>query len=70
MEPGDAGTERWADDGADAAAEDQTKRRPITDPVAKSEEGAAIEGSPADEFLTADGAVSARNDDPDQPAGD
>jgi hypothetical protein len=67
-EPGDAGTEPWAD--ADAGAEDPTKRRPAADPVAPSEEGAASEGSPADQFLTDDDAVSARNEDPDHPAGD
>jgi hypothetical protein len=69
-EPGDAGTEPWADDGKDAATANPTKRRPIADPVASSDEGVAIEGSPADEFLTEDDAVSARNEDPDQPAGD
>ena len=37
-EPGDAGTEPWAVDGADAATEDPTKRRPIADPVTPSEE--------------------------------
>jgi hypothetical protein len=62
-EPGDAGTEPWAD--AYAQAEDPTKRRPAPDPVAPSEEGAASEGSPADQFLTDDDAVSARNEDPD-----
>jgi hypothetical protein len=68
-EPGDAGTEPWADDRADSEAGDRTKRRPLADPVAQSEEGAAIEGSPADEFMTGD-AVSAQKEDPDQPAGD
>ena len=69
-EPGDAGTEPWADDRADAATGDPTRRRPIADPVAPSDEGAAIEGSPADQFLTEDDAVSARNEDPGQLAGD
>lgn len=71
-EPGDAGTEPWADAdaGANAQADDPTKRRPAADPVAPSEEGAASEGSPADQFLTDDDAVSARNEDPDHPAGD
>jgi hypothetical protein len=69
-EPGDAGTEPWADDGGTAAAGDPTKRRPAEDSVAPSEEGAAIEGSPADQFLTDDQAVSARNEDADQQAGD
>ena len=69
-EPGDAGTEPWADDGAVDATGDPTKRPPITNPVAPSEEDAAIEGSPADHFLTDDEAISARNEDFDQPAGD
>jgi hypothetical protein len=69
-EPGDAGTEPWADDGTDAAIGDPTKGRRIADPVAPSEEDAAIEGSPADHFLTDDDAVGARNEDPNQPAGD
>jgi len=69
-EPGDAGTEPWADEGADAQADDPTKRRPVADPVAPAEGGAAIEGSPADQFLADDDAVGARNEDPDQPAGD
>jgi hypothetical protein len=63
-EPGDAGTEPWAEDDADAANANATKRRPTADPVAPSEEGAAIEGSPADQFLTEDDAVSDRNEDP------
>jgi hypothetical protein len=63
-EPGDAGTEPWADDAADAATADPTKRRPVADPVAPSDQGAASEGSPADQFLTEDDPVSARNEDP------
>ncbi|MGZ6271738.1 MAG: hypothetical protein ACXWPJ_06695 [Candidatus Limnocylindrales bacterium] len=63
-EPGDAGTEPWADGGPDATTGDPTKPRRVADPVAPSEKGAAIEGSPADEFLTHDDAVGARSDDP------
>jgi hypothetical protein len=58
-EAGDAGTEPWADDVGDAATADPKKRRPIADPVARSDEGAAIEGSPADQFLTEDDVVRA-----------
>jgi hypothetical protein len=68
-EPGDAGTEPWADDPADSEAADRSKRRPAAGPVVPSEEGAATEGSPADQFLTED-VVTARNEDPDQPVGD
>jgi hypothetical protein len=66
-EPGDAGTEPWADDPADSKAGDPPKRRSVADPVAPSVQGAAIDGSPADEFLTEEDAVSARNEDADQP---
>jgi hypothetical protein len=69
-EPGDAGTEPWADDRANAEAGDPMKRRPVADPVALSAEGATIKGSPADQFLTEDDAVSAWNEDPDPPASD
>ncbi len=65
-EPGDAGTEPWADDRADSKAGDRTKRGPLADPAAPSEERDAIDGSPADQFLTDDDAVSARKEDPDQ----
>jgi hypothetical protein len=65
-EPGDAGTEPWAD----APTADPSKRPPIADPVAPSDEGAAIEGSPADQFVTEDDAISARNEDPGQLADD
>jgi hypothetical protein len=41
----------------------------IAEPAVPSEEGAVTEGSPADQFLTED-VVTARNEDPDQPAGD
>lgn len=64
-EPGDAGTESWADDGTDAATGDPTKPRRVADPVAPSEEVAAIEGSPADQFLTDHDAVGARSEDSD-----
>jgi hypothetical protein len=69
-EPGDAGAESWADDGGDPPTGNPRKGRPGADPVDPSEEDAAIEGSPADHFLTDDDAVGARNEDPDQPAGD
>ena len=67
-EPGDAGTEPWADDRVDPEAEDGPKPRPLTDPLAPSEDDAAIEGSPADQFLTDEDAVSARNEDSNAPA--
>jgi hypothetical protein len=69
MEPGDAGTEPWADDPADSDAGNPAKRGTLADPVAQPVEGAAIEGSPADTFLTGD-AVDAMNEDADDLAGD
>jgi hypothetical protein len=68
-EPGDAGTEPWANEPSDSQAEDQTKRGPLVDPAAAAED-AAIDGSPADQFLTEEDAVSAPTEDPDKPAGD
>lgn len=64
-EPGDAGTEPWADGGTDAANGDPTKPRHVADPVEPSEDGAAVEGSPADQFLNDDDAVGARSEDSD-----
>jgi hypothetical protein len=68
-EPGDAGTEPWADDRPDAKAGEGRTRRPSAGPAAPAEEGGAIDGSPADHFLT-DDVVSAENEDPDRAAGD
>lgn len=66
-EPGDTGTEPWADDQADSETGDRTKPGPPVDPVASSEGAVAIDGSPADQFMTED-AVRARNEDPEEPA--
>jgi hypothetical protein len=60
-QPGDAGTEPWADDPA-AEAGDRSKPAPDTKPAAPSVEDQAVEGSPADQFLTDENAVSARNE--------
>lgn len=66
-EPGDAGTEPWADDEDNDKDADPTTTRSTTDQVAAPEDGGAVKGSPADQFLTED-AVSALNEDPNQPA--
>jgi hypothetical protein len=68
-EPGDAGTEPWADEAPDPEAGDSAKHGPLAEAPASTGEGGAIEGSPADEFLTED-LITARNIDLDQPAGD
>jgi hypothetical protein len=69
-EPGDAGTEPWADDRANAEADDRTKDRSAADRASPAPTDAAIEGSPADEFLTNEDAISARDKDADPPTGD
>lgn len=63
-EPGDAGTEPWADDRANSGPADQTKPRPVPEADAPPGEGGAVDGSPADQFLTED-AVNARREDSD-----
>ena len=68
-EPGDAGTEHWADEVPEPDAEGSAKHGPLAEAPAPTGKGGAIEGSPADEFLTED-LISARNIDLDQPAGD
>jgi hypothetical protein len=65
---GDVGIESCADDRPDT--EDRAKRRPVADPLAPREEGAPIEGPLADQFLTDEDAVSARNEGPGQQASD
>ena len=71
-EPGDAGTEPWADDPAGSASGDppHRDRDRETKPATPSAEDQAIEGSPADQFLTDDDAISARNEDAAQTAGE
>jgi hypothetical protein len=63
IEPGDAGTVPWADD-TDSEAGDQTKPRTPATPAAPAEQGPAADGSPADEFISDDDVVKARNEDP------
>jgi hypothetical protein len=68
-EPGDAGTEPWADDAAGSEAGDRSKREPEVKPGMSdtpSVEDEAIDGSPADQFLSDEGAISARNEGADQ----
>jgi hypothetical protein len=63
IEPGDAGTEPWADD-TDSEAGDQTKPRPTATPAAPADQGPAADGSPADEFISNEDVVEERNEDP------
>jgi hypothetical protein len=72
-EPGDAGTEPWAEDPAGSATGDRPTRAPETKPGRSdtpSGEDEAIEGSPADHFLTGEGAISARDEEGGQAAGE
>ena len=59
-EPGDAGTEEWAD-GLPAPG-DPVGRGPLADPVGKTDDDGVVEGSPADEFINDPDAIGARDD--------
>jgi len=57
-EPGDAGTEEWAD----TAPAHEAHHGPLAGPVHKTDIEGALEGSPADEFLNDPNAIGAHND--------
>lgn len=57
--PGDAGTEEWADTSPGSG--DAVGRGPLADPVPTTEDGGAVDGSPADEFINDRDAIGARN---------
>jgi hypothetical protein len=57
MDPGDKGTEAWADDDAN----DDPTRGPLAEGRARTDAEGAIIGSPADIFDDGD-AIAARND--------
>ena len=59
-EPGDAGTEPWAD-APDSEAGDRAKRGAPANPVEPPEQ-AAIDGSPADKLLTEDSVSASKED--------
>ena len=61
-EPGDAGTEDWADKKPGSG--DPTGREPAADPVETDDEG-VVEGSPADEFINDPDAIH-RDEDGDE----
>ena len=58
-EPGDAGTEEWAD--TPPASVDSVGREPLADPVGTTDDG-VVDGSPADEFINDPDAIDARDD--------
>jgi hypothetical protein len=59
-EPGDAGTEEWAD--TLPASGDPVARGPLADPVGTTDVDGVVDGSPADEFINDPDAIGARND--------
>ena len=61
-EPGDAGTEEWAETLPGSAV--PAKRGTPADPIGSADDG-VIEGSPADEFINDPEAIGARSDEGD-----
>ncbi len=62
-EPGDAGTEKWAD--ASHGTDDSVGPQPGPGPLGTVNDQGVVEGSPADTFINDPEAVSARNDEAD-----
>ena len=60
-EPGDAGTEEWADTLPDANK--QTGKGPLAQPAGLADADGIVDGSPADEFVNDPDAIDARKDD-------
>ncbi len=58
-DPGDAGTEEWADKVPGSA--DPVRREPPAGPVPTADDGGVVDGSPADEFINDPDAIGARN---------
>lgn len=63
-EPGDAGTEEWADTLPGSGA--PVGRGPLADPVETTVDDGVVEGSPADEFINDPNAIGAHNDEGDR----
>jgi hypothetical protein len=59
-EPGDAGTEEWADKLPESA--DAEERGTLADPAATPGDDGVVGGSPADEFINDPEAIDAHND--------
>ncbi|MDP9483528.1 MAG: hypothetical protein M3P84_09935 [Chloroflexota bacterium] len=62
-EPGDAGTEEWAEKLP--GAKDSVGRGPLADPPGAADADGIVDGSPADEFVNDPDAIAARNDEHD-----
>jgi hypothetical protein len=63
-EPGDAGTEEWADKLPES--DHPEERGTLADPVATTDDDGVVEGSPADEFINDPEAIDARHDEGDR----
>jgi hypothetical protein len=64
-EPGDSGTEEWAD--SPKGSEDPSRRGSLADPEGPTDDDGAIEGSPADAFINDPEAIGARDGEDDRP---
>jgi hypothetical protein len=60
-EPGDKGTEEWADETPEQAAKSAEHRAPIEERQGSTDEEGTLTGSPADVFDDGD-AIEARNE--------
>lgn len=63
-EPGDAGTEEWADTLPGSA--DLVGRGTQAAPIATTDDDGVVDGSPADEFINDPDVIAARNDEDDR----
>ena len=63
-EPGDAGTEEWAD--TLPVSGDPVARGPLADPIGTTNNDDIVEGSPDDEFTNDPDVIDARNDTADR----
>lgn len=62
-EPGDAGTEEWADTTPGSA--DAAGRGPLAAPTSTTDDEGVVDGSPADTFINDADTVSAQKDEDD-----
>ena len=62
-EPGDAGTEEWADTLPGSGEPD---RGPLAHPPGLADPDGIVDGSPADEFVNDPDAIKSRNDEDDR----
>ena len=63
-EPGDAGTEEWAD--TPPGSGEPAKGGPLAHPAGLADADGIVDGSPADEFVNDPDAITSRNDEDDR----